>query len=66
LKRYGHIVPNSMIPNSHEVDTYISDKSFLDVIRYQAAILGKSIGARSGEGFQVQRHLGVNDLTQLI
>jgi bacillithiol biosynthesis deacetylase BshB1 len=53
-------------PNSHEVDTYISDKSFLDVIRYQSAILGKSIGARSGEGFQVQRHLGVNDLTQLI
>jgi bacillithiol biosynthesis deacetylase BshB1 len=53
-------------PNSHEVDTYISDKSFLNVIRYQSAILGKSIGARSGEGFQVQRHLGVNDLTQLI
>jgi len=53
-------------PNSHEVDTYISDKSFLDVRRYQSAILGKSIGARSGEGFQVQRHLGVNDLTQLI
>ena len=53
-------------PNSHDVDTYISDKSFLDVIRYQAAILGKSIGAQSGEGFQVQRHLGVNDLTQLI
>jgi bacillithiol biosynthesis deacetylase BshB1 len=53
-------------PNSHEVDTYISDKSFLDVIRYQAAILGKGIGVQSGEGFQVQRHLGVNDLTQLI
>lgn len=53
-------------PNSQEVETYISDKSFLDVIRYQSAILGKSIGVQSGEGFQVQRHLGVNDLTQLI
>lgn len=53
-------------PKSQEVDTYISDKSFLDVIRYQAAILGKGIGVQSGEGFQVQRHLGVNDLTQLI
>jgi hypothetical protein len=53
-------------PNSHEVDTYISDKSFLDVIRYQSAILGKNIGAQSGEGFRVQRYLGVNDLTQLI
>ena len=53
-------------PNSQEVETYISDKSFLDVIRYQAAILGKSIGVKSGEGFQLQRYLGVNDLTQLI
>lgn len=53
-------------PKSQEVDTYISDKSFLEVIRYQAAILGKGIGVQSGEGFQVQRHLGVNDLTQLI
>jgi bacillithiol biosynthesis deacetylase BshB1 len=53
-------------PNSKEVETYISDRSFLDVIRYQSAILGKSIGAQLGEGFQVQRYLGVNDLTQLI
>ena len=53
-------------PNSQEVETYISDRSFLDVIRYQSVILGKTIGAQSGEGFQVQRYLGVNDLTQLI
>lgn len=50
-------------PNSQEVETYISDKSFLDVIRYQSAILGKSIGVPSGERFQVQRYLVLNDLT---
>ena len=53
-------------PRSNEVDTFISDKSFLDVIRYNDAVLGKSIGVQYAEGFHIQRSLGVHDLTQLI
>lgn len=52
--------------DSEEVETFISDKSFLDIIRYNDALLGKSIGVQYAEGFQVYRHLGVSDLTQLI
>lgn len=53
-------------PKSKEVETFISDKSFLDIIRYHDAILGKSIGVQYAEGFHVQRNLGVSDLTQLL
>ncbi len=53
-------------PSSNEVETFISDKSFLDVIRYNDAVLGKSIGVQYAEGFHIQRSLGVHDLTQLI
>ena len=53
-------------PNSQEVETFISDKSFLDIIRYQDTILGKSIGVKSGEGFHVQRNLGIHEFSQLI
>lgn len=53
-------------PNSNEVETFISDKSFLDVIRYNDTILGRSIGVQYAEGFHIQRNLGINDLTTLI
>lgn len=53
-------------PKSEEVETFISEKGFLDVIRYNDTVLGRSIGVQSGEGFQLNRHLGVNDLSQLI
>lgn len=52
--------------DSEEIETFISDKSFLDIIRYNDAILGKSIGVQYAEGFHVQRYLGVNDFMQLI
>jgi bacillithiol biosynthesis deacetylase BshB1 len=53
-------------PKSSEEETFISDKSFLDVIRSYDLILGKSIGVRYAEGFHIQRNLGINDLTHLI
>lgn len=52
--------------DSQEVETFISDKSFLEVIRYYDAILGKSIGVKYAEGFHIQRNLGVQDLHHLI
>lgn len=51
---------------SDEVETFISQKGFLDVIRYHDAVLGKSIGVSYAEGFQLNKTLGVNDLMQLI
>jgi bacillithiol biosynthesis deacetylase BshB1 len=51
---------------SDEVETFISQKGFLDVIRYHDAVLGKSIGVSYAEGFQLNKTLGVNDLMQFI
>lgn len=53
-------------PNSTEPNTFISDKSFLEVIKANDAVLGKSIGVSYAEGFHIQRNLGVNDITKLI
>lgn len=52
--------------NSKEIETFISDKSFLDIIRYNDAVLGKSVGVKYAEGFQVSRYIAVNDLMTLI
>jgi bacillithiol biosynthesis deacetylase BshB1 len=52
--------------DSKEVETFISQKGFLDVIRSNDLVLGKSIQVDYAEGFQINRHLGVNDLMSLI
>ena len=52
--------------DSKEVETFISQKGFLDVIRSNDLVLGKSIQVDYAEGFQINRYLGVNDLMSLI
>lgn len=52
--------------DSNEVETFISQKGFLDVIRSNDMVLGKSIHVNYAEGFQINRYLGVNDLMSLI
>ena len=53
-------------PNSTEPATFISDKSFLELVKAKDIIFGKSIGVDYAEGFLIDRYLGVNDLTTLI
>ncbi|MBP7477253.1 MAG: bacillithiol biosynthesis deacetylase BshB1 [Chitinophagales bacterium] len=53
-------------PNSTEPATFISDPSFLDLVKSKDVIWGKSIGVRYAEGFIKQRYIGVDDLTKLI
>lgn len=53
-------------PNSNEPETFISDKSFIDMVKSKDLIFGKTIGVEYAEGFLIDRYLGVNDLTQLI
>ncbi len=52
-------------PNSTEPETPISSKAFLDFLEARAAEFGRSIGVKYGEGFNVQRPLGVNNLMDL-
>lgn len=51
---------------SKEEETFISQKGFLDVVRYYDAVLGKSIGVQYAEGFQVNRLIGVDDVMDMI
>jgi len=49
-----------------EVETFISDKSFLDVVKGKDFLMGKVIGVKYAEGFQVDRYVGVNDIMTLV
>jgi bacillithiol biosynthesis deacetylase BshB1 len=53
-------------PETDEPNTFISDKSFLEMIKSQNLILGKSIGVQFAEGFQTARYMGVKNLFDLI
>jgi bacillithiol biosynthesis deacetylase BshB1 len=53
-------------PNSKEPETFISNPGFMKLIEARGHELGYSIGVRYGEGFTVRRHLGVNNLFELI
>lgn len=53
-------------PNTDEPNTFISDKSFLEMIKSQNLILGKAIGVQYAEGFHTSRYIGVSDLFDLI
>ncbi|MGB1270008.1 MAG: bacillithiol biosynthesis deacetylase BshB1 [Flavobacteriaceae bacterium] len=53
-------------PNSHEAETPITSKNFIDSIVYRAQDLGRLIGVDSAEGFTVERYVGVDSLSDLI
>ena len=53
-------------PNSTEPETPIATKNFKESLNYRVQDLGRLIGTDFGEGFTVERYLGVNSLGDLI
>lgn len=53
-------------PSSKEPETYVSSPDFLRMLEARAAEFGHAIGVRYGEGFTVDRFVGVNNLFDLI
>ena len=53
-------------PASKEPETYISNPEFLKMIESRGKEFGHSIQAKYGEGFNVERVIGVKDLFDLI
>ncbi|POY35273.1 bacillithiol biosynthesis deacetylase BshB1 [Solitalea longa] len=51
---------------SSDPQTYISTPAFFETVTGRARELGKPIGAAYGEGFEVEKMLGVNDLFNLL
>lgn len=52
-------------PNSDEPETPITSKNFLDSIKYRAQDLGRLVDVEFAEGFNVERYLTVNSLSDL-
>lgn len=53
-------------PKSKEPSTPISSKNFTDSVVYRARDLGRIIGVEYGEGFTVERFIGVKSLGDII
>lgn len=53
-------------PDSKDPVTPIATKNFLESLDYRAQDLGRLIGTEMGEGFTVERYVGVNSLADLI
>ncbi len=53
-------------PKSEEPETYISNPGFLQMIESRAIHYGHSIGVKYGEGFTIERPMGVDDVFKLI
>ena len=53
-------------PNSNEPETLIASKNFLESLNYRAQDLGRLIGTDYAEGFNVERYLAVNSLSDLM
>lgn len=53
-------------PSSDEPETPISSKDFMEFIDARAIQFGRLINTKFGEGFNVERSIGVDDLTNLI
>jgi bacillithiol biosynthesis deacetylase BshB1 len=49
-------------PESKELNTPLSDKSFFDLLLSKDRVMGRFIGADFGEGFHITRPMGVRDL----
>ncbi|MCG8387587.1 MAG: bacillithiol biosynthesis deacetylase BshB1, partial [Cytophagales bacterium] len=47
-------------------ETFISSPEFMKMIEARGKELGHSIGASYGEGFTVNRNIGVKDLFDLV
>ena len=52
-------------PKSDEPETPISSPEFMEHIKGRAIAFGRIIGAKYGEGFTVERAVGVKDITSL-
>jgi len=53
------------MPNSGGTETFISSPEFMLMLDARGKMLGQSIGAKFGEGFKVNRNLGVTDIFSL-
>ena len=53
-------------PDSNEPETYISNPRFMEMINSRGIHYGHEIGVHYGEGFTVERKLGVDDITSLV
>lgn len=53
-------------PDSKEPNTYISSPRFMEMVNSRGVHYGHEIGVRYGEGFTVERRIGVDDITTLI
>lgn len=53
-------------PKNNEPDTPISSKTFQESIEYRAKDLGMLIGTEAGEGFTVNRYLGLKDFEGIV
>lgn len=53
-------------PESDEPETFISNPEFLKLLEARAKEYGHSIGVEYGEGFTVNRNIGVTDITGLL
>lgn len=53
-------------PDSSEPETFISSPEFMKLIEARAKEYGHSIGTEYGEGFTVNRNIGVKDITSLL
>jgi bacillithiol biosynthesis deacetylase BshB1 len=53
-------------PGSDEPETYISSPRFMKMVEARAMEFGQIIGVDYGEGFTVERYLGIKDLNGLI
>ena len=52
-------------PNSAGPETFISSPEFMKMLDARGKMLGQSIGADFGEGFNVNRNIGVKDMFAL-
>ncbi len=52
-------------PTSHEVETPISSKQFMDHLLGRAVAHGRRIGAQHGEGFTTYEYIGADDLFKI-
>lgn len=53
-------------PNSKELATPISSAGFIEFVKAKSRVYGRTIGAEYGEGFNVARPIGVNNLFDLL
>lgn len=51
--------------DSDQPTTLISEEKFLEYIRAKDSVWGNNIGVRYGEGFMIDRIIGIDDLTKL-